>query len=271
MSAEESLREGNPEQALKQLQDRVRKNPADAKARVFLFQLLSVMGEWDRALTQLNVAGDLDPAALPMVQTYREALRCEVLRKDIFAGNRSPLVFGDPEEWIARMVQALQLTASGQHVEAERQRGEALEHAAAVAGEIDGQRFEWIADADSRLGPVCEAIIDGKYYWVPFSRLQAVKVEPPEDLRDCVWAPAHLTYANGGETVALLPARYPGSEKSADGALRLGRKTQWDQAGEGTYVGLGQRMFATDQGEYALLDVRQIRLDVVGGDQPDQK
>ena len=35
-----------------------------------------------------------------MVQTYRTALECEVLRTDIFAGRRSPVVFGHPEQWV---------------------------------------------------------------------------------------------------------------------------------------------------------------------------
>ena len=85
------------------------------------------------------------------------------------------------------------------------------------AGDINGQPFEWIADADSRLGPVLEAVINGRYYWVPFARLAAVDVEAPEDLRDMVWMPAQLQFENGGESVALIPTRYPGSETSDDG------------------------------------------------------
>ena len=58
----------------------MRARPADAKLRVFLFQLLCVLGQWDRALNQLNVAADLDPAALAMAQMYGDAVRCEPLR-----------------------------------------------------------------------------------------------------------------------------------------------------------------------------------------------
>jgi type VI secretion system protein ImpE len=85
MLAEERLREGDLDESLRQLQEQVRKAPADSKLRVFLFQLLALRGEWDRAMTQLNVAGELDAGTLAMVQTYREALRCEVLRAEIFA------------------------------------------------------------------------------------------------------------------------------------------------------------------------------------------
>lgn len=260
MQIADLLKEGRLADALSGVQDQVRKSPADAKHRIFLFQLLAITGDWERAATQLAVVGEMDSQALPMVQTYREALRCEALRARIFAGEKTPLVFGDPEDWLARLLEAARLTAQGHHAEAEALRGEALEQAPALPGEIDGQPFEWIADADSRLGPVCEAIFNGKYYWVPFHRLQAISVEPPTDLRDFVWMPARLTFANGGESVALIPTRYPGSEKHAESEVRLARKTDWLQSAEGTYLGLGQRMFATDQGEYPLMDVRHIVL-----------
>jgi type VI secretion system protein ImpE len=260
MTAEDSLREGNVEQALAQLQDRIRKNPAAPKERTFLFQLLSVLGQWERAASQLAVVGDLDAGALPMVQTYRAALSCEAFRASVFAGEKTPLLFGDPADWVARMVEALRLGAQGRHADAERLRAEALEQAPAASGEIDGQAFEWIADADSRLGPVCEAIINGKYYWVPFNRLHVIAIEPPEDLRDLVWMPARLTFANGGESVALIPTRYPGSESHPEGAVRLARKTDWVQPSQHTFHGLGQRMFATNAGEYPLMAVRRIQI-----------
>src|SRR5207253_5465897 len=97
-AAERSLRDGDPVTALKLLQDEVRAKPADSKLRIFLFQLLSILGQWDRALNQLDVAAKLDPAALTMAQMYSEALRCEVLRKQVFEGRKSPMVFGQPEQ-----------------------------------------------------------------------------------------------------------------------------------------------------------------------------
>ena len=79
-AAELLVREGDPHAALKQLQEQIRANSADPKLRVFLFQLLCVLGQWERALTQLDVAATLDAGALAMAQIYREAIRCEVLR-----------------------------------------------------------------------------------------------------------------------------------------------------------------------------------------------
>ncbi len=47
MQAEESLREGRLQDALAELQAQVRKEPANAKYRIFLFQLLAVLGQWN--------------------------------------------------------------------------------------------------------------------------------------------------------------------------------------------------------------------------------
>ena len=265
--AEQSLRDGDPVTALAQLQEVVRAHPADAKLRVFLFQLLCVLGQWERALNQLGVATGLDPAALAMAQTYGDAIRCEIVRAQVFDGKKSPVVFGVPEQWLALLIESLLVGGRGQPDESENLRGQAFEEAQAVSGDIDGQPFNWIADADSRLGPVLEAIINGRYYWVPFARLTKIVIEPPEDLRDMVWMPAHLQFENGGESVALIPTRYPGSETSEEGLIALARKTTWEQIGADAYRGFGQRIITTDLGELPLMEIRSINLE--GELQPD--
>ncbi len=258
---EEEVRQGRLDEALSSLQAAIRKSPADPKYRVLLFQVLSLMGDWERAMTQLNVVCDLDAKTLPMVQTYRTALKCEELRAEVFAGKRTPLLFGEPAQWAALLVQALVIGAQGRTEESETLHEQAFEQAPASAGKIDGQPFAWLADADVRLGPILEAIVDGKYYWIPFGNLRAVRIEKPADLRDLAWIPAYLTLANGGELVSLIPTRYPGSESSVDPSLRMARKTEWIERKDGTSSGIGQRMFATDQGDYPLLEVRSIEFD----------
>jgi type VI secretion system protein ImpE len=257
-SAEQSLQEGNLQEALVQLQNQVKKDPANAKFRTFLFQLLAVQGEWDRALTQLNISGDLDAANLAMVQIYREAIACEVLRKQIFLGKKTPLVFGQPEQWLALLQQAFKLNTEGQHKEAQQLRDQAFELAPVTSGTINGETFEWLADADVRLGPVLEAIINGRYYWIPFQQIQQIQIEEPADLRDVVWMPAHFVWTNGGDAFGLIPTRYPDSETAEDAALRLARKTEWTELNDSTFIGLGQRLLSTNENDYALMDIREI-------------
>jgi len=263
MIAEQFIKDGSPNEALKTLQAEIRKNPANPKLRIFLFQLLAVLGEWERAFTQLNLTGDLDAATLPMVQTYREAIRCEILRKEIFSGQKMPLFFGEPEQWIALLVESLKLTAQQQYADAESLRDQAFELAPVTAGTINGKAFEWLSDADGRLGPILEAIVNGQYYWIPFSQIQSIAIDEPIDLRDVVWTPAQFTWTNGGEAVGLIPTRYPQSEIAEDPLLQLARKTEWKELFENTFVGLGQRLLSSNDEDYALMDIREIKFNPV--------
>lgn len=263
--AEQALKDGDVQLAVTQLQAQIRSQPANAALRIFLFQLLCVQGDWARALNQLSVAGQLDAGALAMVQTYRECIQCEALREQVFLGQKAPLLFGEPEAWVALLIEALLREGRGEHADADRLRAQAFEQAPTSAGgvTVEGaaaeQPFAWIADADMRLGPMLEAIVNGRYYWVPFVRLAAVAIEPPVDLRDRVWMPAHLTFVTGAEVVALLPTRYAGTPLS-EPRLALAQRTEWAEPRPGLFVGRGQRMLTTDAGDLALMDVRAIRL-----------
>jgi type VI secretion system protein ImpE len=178
----------------------------------------------------------------------------------VFAGERSPLVFGDPPPWLALLIQALGLTSQRHFQQASELRATALEQAPTTGGSLNGTAIEWIADADSRLGPVLEVLINGKYYWMPFERLQRVVIDVPSDVRDLVWTPAQLTLVNGGEVAALIPTRYPGSEAVDDAQIKMARRTDWQTAAEDTYLGLGQRVLSTDTIEVGLLELRELVL-----------
>jgi type VI secretion system protein ImpE len=259
VAAAELLRLGEARAALDLLKQEVRKAPRDGRLRTFLFQLFCIVGEWDRALNQLTAAAELDPAALPMAQAYRAAIRCEMLRERVFAGTRTPTVMGTPEPWISLLIEANRRLSAGAADDAAQLRDAAFEQAPAASGTLDGQPFEWIADADPRLGPVLEAIVDGKYFWVPFVQIRSVDIEAPADLRDQVWMPAHFIWTNGGESYGFIPTRYPGSAAAADSALALARRTEWREQGD-WHLGLGQRMLATDASEVALMDIRRLEL-----------
>ncbi|GLQ91214.1 tetratricopeptide repeat protein [Dyella acidisoli] len=258
MTPENMLKEGRLDEALQGLTAQVRGNPADAKARVFLFQLLSLLGQWERAQTQLKVSGELDPGNTLMVGAYSRALQGELERNAVISGARAPLVIGEPAQWLALLLQSLKLIGEGRYAQALPLRDQAFEEAEAVSGNIDGVPFEWLADADPRFGPCLEVVVNGGYSWVPFARIRELKFEAPTDLRDKVWAPVQITWSNGGEAIGFVPCRYPGSERAQDSDVVLARKTEWVDLGNEYFVGSGQRMLATDAGEYPLLDIRTI-------------
>lgn len=265
-AAEELIRQGKPLEALASLKDAIRNDPSDAAKRVFLFQLLCVIGDWEKALTQASVASELNGINQMMATVGRSTIECEAFRRSVFAGERSPLLLGEPSAWVGMMVQACGMAGQGQFEAAASLRAQAFEQAEAVSGsitvasgdEVSTSAFEWIADADERLGPIVELIMEGKYYWVPMSHIRVIEFEAPEDLRDVVWTPATFRWVNGGDSMGLVPTRYPGSEGSADEAIRMSRKTEFVEVAAGAFVGLGQRMWATDSGEYPLMQTRKI-------------
>ena len=262
-TAAEFIREGRLTDGLRTLQNEIKEHPEDSSRRVFLFQLDCVLGRLEKALTQLQVIAGLDADAMLMAQIFRPVIACELLRREIFTGKRTALIFGEPAEWIGLLVQACSLVAQGAFPAAAQLRDKAYEAAPVSSGRVNDQAFEWIADADSRLGPLLEVIMDGKYYWVPFCRIAKIEISEPKHLRDVVWLPAQFTWANGGTANAHIPVRYPGTESADDDALRLARKTLWNEPAPGCFIGAGQRMLATESGEYPLLDCRTIEINAV--------
>lgn len=268
MTAAELLKAGDLDAALAALQNEVRAAPNNAKLRVFLYQLLCVRGEWDRAQTQLTVAGEMDAKNTLACQECRVAILCERLRSEVFAGKRTPMVLGEPEAWLGKLIQAAAMNAQNQHVAAAELRAQAFEDAPTTSGTLSvGQRkdaltnhaFEWIADSDERLGPVLEVLVEGKYYWAPFHRIHTVTIDPPAELRDTLWVPATFLWTAGGQTTGMIPVRYPGSEEShRPAALRLCRATDYVDDGGFTRP-LGQKLITTDAGEFGLLETRVIQ------------
>jgi len=260
MDAAELLRRNDVDGASAKLLDEIRGDPANSKIRVFLFQLSCVTGDWGRARTQLDVVAGMDEGALLMSRIYGDALTCEAERGKVFAGEAVPTIFGEPQPWMAELYEALRLDCRGEHAAATELRDRALDAAPASSGRIDGKSFTWIADADTRLGPMLEVIINGRYFWLPFLRVAQMRIEPPTDLRDQVWLPVNLMFANGGEAVGLVPTRYPGSERSADPLIRLARKTGWQEVAPETQHGSGQRLLATDVDDFPLMDIRTLEI-----------
>jgi type VI secretion system protein ImpE len=261
MTAKEYVAAGQPDQALIELQNEIRAKPEDPKLRIFLFQLHCILGNWPKALTQLQVIAGIDPDTMLLAQVFQAVINCEALRRGVFDGRLTPMIFGEPLEWVGPLVKATEHVAKGEFSAAAELRTRAFDGAPATAGKVDGKAFSWFADADSRLGPVLELIFEGKYYWVPFCRIRRIAMEAPSDLRDLVWVPAQFVWANGGEASGHIPTRYVRTEASPDGALRLARKTEWQELAEETFVGLGQRSFVTDDGEFPLLQCRVIDFD----------
>lgn len=255
------LRSGDIDGARAALVDIVRARPADDKARMFLFQLLCITGEWDKARKQLQALVQVAENAQMLAATYNQAIDAELQRADVFAGKVDMPVLVGMGGWIEGVARAITLQVRGRGDEADAVRDDAFAQAPDTPGVCDGQRFDWIADCDMRFGPTFEAIVAGRYGLVPFDAVQSITSDGPQDLRDTVWYPVQLALRSGQSIAAFLPARYPGSDGAGAALVRLARETDWIET-SGGQAGLGQRLWSFSDGEdIGLLDLRHLAFD----------
>ncbi len=256
MDADQLLKKGELSASLEALKSQIRSEPANPALRVFLFQLYSVLGQWKNSLLQLEVLAGMDKSNIGMKCLYSTAINCQLLRDEIFAGSKTPVIMGEPSAWVGLLVRAMNAEADI----ACRLREKAYTDAEESKGSINGESFSWIIDGDSRIGPLLEVIVDGKYYWIEFTKISKLTIKEVSDLRDMVWVRAELWLNSGSQVPALIPVRYPETASLDDSDFLLSRKTDWISLGNETYRGIGQKMFFTDNGEYSLLDVREITI-----------
>ena len=258
MDLSEAFKGGHLAEALALAKDAVRKAPSDARHRSVLFQLYCVQGNWEGARTQLKLVGDFDVEAMLWVGVCEKVLACEASRQAVFAGQAAPTLFGKPPEWIGGTIEALRLGREGQWPAAAASQAHALEAAPATAAVLNGQSVPWVADGDSRLGPLLEAFIDGKYYWIPFEHIREINLRPRTHMMDSLWAPADFRWLNEGAAAGYIPVRYPGSELSPDPLIQLGRKTEWQEPTENFFCGLGHRTFVTEAAEFGVAEIQSL-------------
>ncbi|WP_244137084.1 type VI secretion system accessory protein TagJ [Burkholderia pyrrocinia] len=249
---------GTLAEQLHEAQERVRALPGDADLRWGLSQLLCVMGEWPRAVEQLRVFAQLRTEATHLAQTYRELIRAECWREKVLAGQADPGSLADLPHWAAMLVEAMRLSVEGRTDEADEKRLIALDQAPLVAGRGAQIAFDWIADSDSHLGPICEVVMAGHYRWLPISEIRAWRIRQPESLFDLVWAPCTLMCVDGQSVAGFMPARYPVRDETGDSdadAIRLGHKTLWRERGPTAIVASGRKTWATSAGDFDVFEL----------------
>jgi len=234
MDALSLYRAGQLKAAIEALGDELKKQPLDAKRRIFLFELLCFAGEYDRAEKHLDFLSDASPQAAAGAMLYRSALHAERERQNMFLNGTFPL--------------------GSAHL--------------SPSGELNGEKFSGFSDADPRIGANLEAFIAGSYTWIPFAYIQEIETEPPKRLRDLLWIPAvlHTTadfrLQDLGEV--LLPVIAPLSSKSTDEAVRLGLTTVWQDDSEYGQLPLGQKLLLCGDEELPFLEMRRLTFDHAG-------
>ncbi|KFG93443.1 ImpE/SciE family protein [Burkholderia paludis] len=248
------LSEASLAEQIERVSARLRAQPTTAAHRWALFQLMCVTGEWTRAIQQLQTWARLEPDQAATAQVYRDLIRAERWRRQVVEGHERPGFVLEPPAWVDGLLDALRFAANGQTEQADDARETVFDVAPSRPIRIPEGKATWIVDSDSRFGPVCEVITAGHYRWVPFADLAAWRVSPPTKPIDLVWAPCTLTLVDGAIVHGFMPARYPNSE-AGDDAMRLGHTTVWRENGRTGITALGQKTWATDQGDFGLFEL----------------
>jgi type VI secretion system protein ImpE len=251
-------------ETLLQVENQVRARPADADSRAALVQLLCLSGQWSRASTLLKSWLALAPNAKPTVTLLEQLIAAEQQREQVFAGQTSPVMPQQHYHWLGELLESLALQQQGQHQQAQTLREQAFEGAElnpakiCLSGQQSEQQVEWLIDGDSRLGPVCELMVNGHYYWVPFTTIEQIQFQAPSAVTDLIWRHCCVTFVDGKQQVCQIPARYP-LQGQWDDALLLAQATSWQALGaDGHYLGQGQKIWLNDQQEFLLLDLKAV-------------
>ena len=238
------FREGNLADALTAANAAVRRAPTDIGARVLLAELLAFSGNIERADVVLDACADLDPTAAIVVAEFRQLLRGELARRQLFSDGRVPEFLGEPTAAQRSSLAAIVALRNGDSSEAARLAAEAEEARPHPTGTMRGTAFNDMRDADDLLASCFEVITTtGKYFWIPPERVLLLEFHAAKRPRDLFWRRATMQVADGPDGEVYLPTLYPpmaGTAAAMTDALRLGRATDWHQAGDGgPTLGLG--------------------------------
>ena len=234
MDANALFREGRLAEAISALNEMLRSDPTDLRSRTFLFELLCFSGDLDRAHKQLDAISASDPERHLAAFGYREALRSEEQRREMFKTGELPDAGSSPS---------------------------------ALTGTLNGEPFQDLTDADPRIGARLEVIVGGRYTWMPFEHLVSVTIDPPTNLRDLFWALAEVKTSpalGNYEGPVMLPVLTPLAGEHPDEAIRLGRVTEWQEIDDSDEAPVGQKLLLADDEVFPFLEVREIVIHPAG-------
>ena len=258
MKAKELLDAGQLSAAIEQTNQEVRSHPTDSRQRTFLFELLCFAGDYQRAERQLDVIAQQQARAEVGVWVYRNVLVAERARHRLFSEGLRPGFLCDPPPYVHLHLEAVNRLREDRPAEAMALLEESERSRPRLRGRLDGQAFQDFRDSDALLDPFLEIFLHSSYLWLPFEQISHLTISAPERLRDLLWIPARFESHSGLAGEAFLPVLYPRSSEHPNELVRLGRMTEWEAAGEGLALGVGQRLFLVDDEERAMLEVREV-------------
>lgn len=261
------FREGNLADALAAATAAVKRAPTDIGSRVLLAEILAFSGNIDRADVILDAAAELEPATAVVVAEFRQLLRGELARRQLFSDGRVPEFLGEPTTAQRSALAAIVALRNGDAAEAARLAAQAEQDRPHPKGVARGTAFDDMRDADDLLASCFEVITTtGKYFWIAPERVLTLQFHAPKRPRDLFWRRATMQVASGPDGDVYVPVIYPPGGREATAmtdALRLGRATDWQPAGGGgPTVGLGAVTMMVGDDALTWLEIDRIAFEV---------
>lgn len=272
------FRQGRLEEAIDAASAAVRLAPRSAPARMLLAEMLLFSGAFERADTILAAAEAIDVSMGLVVAEFRQLLRAEQARQQVWREGRLPEFLNEPTLSLNHSLKALTLLRAGD-TDAAAVAAEAAEAARArVAGSHDGTPFDDFRDVDDLCGGFIEVLTTtGRYFWVPVEQIDTATFHPRQRLRDLFWRRCSMTLREGPDGDVYVPALYvnfpmsvPGPFPAVSGLhdasepgdigmqarLRIGQATEWSRTAP--VRGHGQRLFLAGEEALAMQDLAEL-------------
>lgn len=258
MDAKQAFDAGNLQGAIDAQIQVVKSNPADTRARTFLFELYSFAGLWDKADKQLEMLAVQKAQAAWGVSVYQNIVAAEQLRVKVFRDAAKPETFIDPPAFMQLHLDAIAKLRLGDEAAAMQLLEQSAAQQTPVNAEINGKKVEGLKNADELIAPFLEVILMKDYVWVPWQQVKSLTVMPPQAPRDLIWAAAKLTLTDGVQRSCYLPVLYVNSSLSENNDAKLGRLTDWQTTENGPVRGVGQHLLVAGDADFGLLDIRLL-------------
>jgi type VI secretion system protein ImpE len=241
----------------------VKAAPTDLGQRVLLAELLLFAGNLERADVILDAASQIDPSALLVVSEFRQLLRAETARRQLYRDGRVPEFLGEPEFTEQASLAAFVAMREHEPAEAQKQVEKAEATRPRRAGMHKQISFDDFRDAsDLHAGFIETLTSTGKYYWVPVSRIETMIFHPPKRPRDLAWRRCSMSVSGGPDGDVYVPVTYYSEIEATDDSHRLGRETSWTDEADGPVQGIGQRVFLLGDEDMGIMDLETVEFNV---------
>ncbi len=258
MDAKELIRAGKLSEARSRLVAEVKAAPGDFGLRTLLFQVLCLLGEWDKAALHLDTVATQDIKSEVAAQAYRNLVHAEKQREEVFTSGRRPAFMPEMPSYAEAFLEVWDLVSKDRVEAAEAAYTSIIEALPLPSGTLNSKPFAGFRDTNSFLSPFFEAFVHDRYVWLPVAAVREITIPPPKTLFDTLWVSCHLTTWEGLAMNCFLPSLYPLSHRHEDDRVKLGRMTDWKSAGGFFVRATGQHVFEVGEEDVNLLEIREL-------------